>query len=136
ALAWGIPALFITTILRSFFDALGLTRVTMAITLSSLPINVLLNYLLIFGAAGLPRLGGVGAGYASAITYWLMAAASIAIAHRRRPFRDYRVFNGPFSLALPAWREHLRVGVPIGLTIAAEVGIFSMVAILISRFGT
>ena len=55
-LSFGIVPLFVYSVLRSFIDALGHTRVTMIITLSSLPINVLFNYLLIFGKFGFPEL--------------------------------------------------------------------------------
>ena len=44
----------------------------MSIILLSAPINDFLNYLLIYGNWGFPELGGVGAGYAAAITYWLV----------------------------------------------------------------
>lgn len=60
-IAIGIIPLFTYTVLRGFIDALGKTRTTMIITLLSLPINVILNYLLIFGNFGFPKLGGVGA---------------------------------------------------------------------------
>ncbi len=58
----------------------------MAITLASAPVNVLLNYALIFGKGGLPALGGVGAGYASALTYWIVFAIGLYIAVRHEPF--------------------------------------------------
>ena len=77
ALAFGIMPLFGYTVLRSFMDALGQTRVTMLITLVSLPVNILLNYLLIFGRWGFPQLGGVGAGVATACTYWLIFLISL-----------------------------------------------------------
>ena len=78
-----------------FFDALGLTRVTMAVTLVSFPINVLLNYVMIFGKWGFPAMGGVGAGYASALTYWIVLAIGVAIAVRKRPFSDYKSLSRP-----------------------------------------
>ena len=65
-IAIGIIPLFTYTVLRGFIDALGKTRTTMIITLLSLPINVVLNYVLIFGHFGFPKLGGVGAAIASA----------------------------------------------------------------------
>ena len=54
ALSIGIFPLFIYTVLRNFIDALGQTRTSMFITLLGLPINVTLNYLLIFGKLGFP----------------------------------------------------------------------------------
>jgi len=86
AMSIGLIPLFIYTTLRSYIDALGATRVTMVISLLSTPINILFNYLLIFGKFGFPELGGVGAGLASAITYWLILAIAVWIIHTRNPF--------------------------------------------------
>jgi len=82
ALSFGIIPLFIYNVLRSFIDALGLTRISMFITLISLPLNIIFNYILIFGKLGFPALGGIGAGVASALTYWLIAIISVVIIHK------------------------------------------------------
>ena len=78
ALSFGIIPLFIYTVLRNFIDALGQTRTSMLITILGLPINVALNYVLIFGKLGFPHLGGVGSGYATAVTYWCILIISIS----------------------------------------------------------
>lgn len=87
-LSLGIFPLFVYTVLRSFIDSLGKTRVTMMITLCSLPINFVLNYVFIFGKFGMPALGGVGAGLASALTYWCICIISFIIIRKRRRFLD------------------------------------------------
>ncbi|MCW2276853.1 MATE family efflux transporter [Heliophilum fasciatum] len=134
-IAWGIPPLFVYTVLRAFFDGLGQTRITLLITLGSLPINVLLNYLLIFGHGGFPRLGGAGAGYATAVTYGCMAVIAVAMA-RRGFFASYGVARRFYPLSLPAWREQLRIGLPIGGAIFIETSIFAAISLLMSRFDT
>lgn len=135
-LAFGVLPLFIHTVMRSFMDALGQTRATMAITLLSFPINVFFNYVLIFGKWGFPEMGGVGAGYASAITYWIIAGVAAAVVIRVQPFAAYRVFGRWQRPDVAAWLEQLRIGVPIGFSIFFEVGIFAGVALLMSQFGT
>jgi len=136
ALAFGIPALFIYQVLRSFIDALGRTRVTMMIALLSLPINVLLNYVLIFGKFGFPALGGVGAGVASAITYWCLAIIALTLILRRESFRSYQVLKRLFGVSFKEWKEQLTIGLPIGFAIFVETGIFAVVALLMSNFNT
>lgn len=136
ALSIGIIPLFIYTVLRSFMDAIGETKITMWITLISLPINALLNYLLIFGKFGFPELGGVGAGYATAITYWCILLISIWIIHKRMPFSQYNVFSRLYTISLKKWRELLVIGVPIGLAIFFETSIFSAVTLLMSEYDT
>lgn len=136
AISIGFLPLFLAAVLRNFIDSLGYTRVTMMITLCAVPLNVLLNYLLIFGQFGFPRLGGVGAGYASAITYWVMFFIAATVVHCKQPFKQYRIFGRLFPVSLQAWSELLKVGAPIGIAIFCEVSIFAAVALLIADFGT
>jgi len=136
ALAFGIPALFLYQVLRSFIDALGKTRVTMLIALLSLPINVLLNYVLIFGKFGFPALGGVGAGVASAITYWCLAFIALTLILRQESFTTYHVFERFFGVSIKEWKEQLTIGLPIGFAIFVETSIFAVVALLMSNFNT
>jgi MATE family multidrug resistance protein len=136
ALSLGMIPLFIYAVLRSFMDALGQTRVTMFITLTSLPINALFNYLFIFGEFGFPRLGGVGAGYASAITYWCIFGFACWITYRKSPFSDYRIFRKFHRISLSKWKEILLIGVPIGFSIFFETSIFAAVTLLMSGYDT
>ncbi|MGE6203546.1 MATE family efflux transporter [Guptibacillus hwajinpoensis] len=135
-LSFGIIPLFIYSVLRSFFDALGETRTTMLVTLTSLPINVFFNYVLIFGKWGFPQLGGVGAGYASAITYWFILLIALLVVIRVRPFRAYRIFKRFYPISFSTWKEQLKIGVPIGFSIFFEVSIFAAVTLLMSTYTT
>ncbi|MGM7635274.1 MATE family efflux transporter [Bacillus sp. Hm123] len=136
ALAFGIIPVFVFTVLRCFIDALGKTRTSMLITLIALPLNVLFNYVLIFGKWGFPAFGGVGAGYASALTYWIIAFIAAWIIHRERPFSDYKIFHSFPAISFPKWKEILLIGVPIGLSIFFETSIFSAVTLLMSEYST
>lgn len=135
-LSYGIIPLFIYSVLRSFIDALGETRTTMLITLTSLPINVFFNYVLIFGKFGFPELGGVGAGYASAITYWFILFISLIVVLKVSPFRAYAIFKKLHGISLSDWKEQLKIGVPIGFSIFFEVSIFAAVTLLMSTYTT
>ena len=89
----GLVPLFAFNLLRSFVDALGLTKISMGIILMTLPVNVIFNYVFIFGKFGAPELGGVGAGVASALTYWFSFFVLILTIHRQRPLRKYRILT-------------------------------------------
>ncbi|MBO0999811.1 MATE family efflux transporter [Bacillus sp. SD075] len=136
ALSIGIIPLFIYNALRAFIDALGQTRISMIITLCALPVNVLFNYLLIYGKFGFPELGGVGSGYATAITYWLIALVAILVVAKINPFSTYKVFSEFFPVSWKEWRALLLIGVPIGLAIFFETSIFSAVTLLMSKYDT
>jgi MATE family multidrug resistance protein len=99
------------------------------------PTNAGLNWLLIFGHLGLPQLGLVGAGYASAINQWLMLiglAAAFAALPRDDPARRLR---GRLPAVLNDIRRILRLGLPIGGHQAMEIGVFVTSAGLMGLFG-
>ncbi len=131
----GVVPFFLITPLRSLIDTLGYTQLTMKLYLLALPINACLNYVLIFGKLGLPRLGGVGAGVATGLTFWLLLAMFAVVVLRLEPFRGYNVLG----LVRPTrhWLgEYLRIGVPMGISIFMETSIFGVVALFVAKFGT
>ena len=136
ALSTGIIPLFLYSALRYFIDALGQTRISMFITLLALPINVLFNYMLIYGKFGFPALGGVGAGYATSITYWVILAIAIFVIMKVHPFREYNVFRTMVPYSFKENLNILKIGVPIGLSIFFETSIFSAVTLLMSKYDT
>lgn len=123
-LSIGIVPLFMANVLRYFFDAQGLTKITMVILLLAIPFNVLLNYLLIFGKFGFPRLGGIGAGYTTGFTYWIIFFVSVWITFKLDAIRSYRLFTKWFAPSWKAWKEQLAIGVPMGLSIFLKPAFF------------
>ncbi len=135
-LGFGVIPLVIYTVLRCFIDALGHTRVTMVITLASLPINVIFNYVFIFGKFGFPRLGGIGTGYATAITYWVILGFALFVVIKLRPFRPFQLFRSLYPAHLKSWKEILKIGIPIGFAMFFETSIFAAVTLLMSEYNT
>lgn len=134
-LGLGVVPFFLITPLRSLVDTLGYTQLTMKIYLLALPVNACLNYVLIFGKLGLPRLGGIGAGWATGITFWLLLVMFAVVVTRLEPFRAYHVL-GWIKPQAKLVREYLRIGVPMGIAIFMETSIFGVVALFIAKFGT
>ena len=135
-LSTGIIPLFIFNTLRCFMDSLGQTRTSMIIILIALPINIFLNYIFIFGKFGFPTMGGIGAGIATALTYWIICIIAVVILMYLKPFRNYQVFSTWEKLKVSDWFEQLRIGIPIGFAIFFETSIFSAVTLLISEYNT
>lgn len=136
ALSLGVVPLFVYNALRAYIDALGSTRISMVISLLSAPINVFFNYLLIFGNWGFPELGGAGAGYASAITYWIVLFIAIWIIHSIQPFKEYGIFKDWARVSAARFKEISLIGIPIGISLFAETSIFSAVTLMMSTYGT
>ncbi|RDY70257.1 MATE family efflux transporter [Halobacillus trueperi] len=132
----GIVPLFVFNILRSFVDALGQTKVSMAVILMTLPINILFNYMFIFGRLGAPELGGIGAGVASALTYWVSLVIIVTIIHKLRPLKTYKIFQSWISPEWKEWWAQLKIGIPIGFAIFFETSIFAAVTFFMTAYDT
>lgn len=134
AIAWGLlPALWLTA-LRGFLEGLSDTRPIMIISFAGLGLNIIANNILMFGGFGFPALGLVGTGYASTFVFFVMfAMVALYIFFR---FRAYRVFTGLRVPDFGMFRELLGVGVPIGLTLGFEGGMFSAMTFLMGLLGT
>ncbi len=134
AVSWGIPAICAYLALRFVSEGIGYTRPMMFIQLSGLIINAFLNYVFMFGKLGVPAMGAVGAGWATATVMWinLFMLVFYILTHHR-----YTVIWQSVKCKMD-WsrtREMLRLGLPIALTLVSEVGMFSAVALLMGSLG-
>lgn len=136
AIGVGVLPFFLSTALRALVDTSGYTGITMKIYLLALPVNAFLNYCLIFGKFGAPALGGIGAGLATGITYWLEFFIFVWVVHKLPAFAPLRIFTNKFKFDMAQLRENLSLGVPMGMAIFMEASIFGVIAIFIAKFGT
>lgn len=134
AMVFGLPAFAAYQALRFFNEGFARTRPAMVFALTGLAANVVLNYALIFGTWGLPRLGVVGCGYATAVVFWLQMIGLGLYTLRTRHYRALELWRvvGP---RLSQMRELTVIGVPIGVAIFVEASLFSGVALLVGRLG-
>lgn len=134
AIVWGLPAFYGFVALRSFAESVGKPVPVTVVALLGIGVNVFWNDALIHGRYGLPELGAVGVGYASAITTWTMLALLVLAFAAVPALRRYGVLHaeGPDRAVLTSL---LRVGVPIGGTLFVEAGLFGATALLVGRLG-
>jgi len=126
-----VPMLLFMT-LKQFADGLEYTRTAMVISLAGLPLNVFLNWLLIFGNWGFPRMELIGAGWATLITRTLMFLVLGLIILRHVTFRRYvAVRKKQWKVNRQTIGELLHIGVPSSLQIGMESGAFAVSGILI-----
>jgi MATE family multidrug resistance protein len=131
----GLLFILLFNVLRSYATALERTRTVLVVTLLAIPLNALINYGLIFGAFGLPRLEVLGAGLGSAITSLAMALALLWVTLRHLPFRRHHILGRFWRPDWPTFRAIHRIGIPIGLFILLEVGIFAGSAQILGFIG-
>lgn len=135
ALAWGMPGVCLYQGLRFTSEGIGHTRPMLAIACGGLLINIVLDYVLMYGKLGLPALGARGCGYATATTQWLMCLALLIYMHRRSLFQPLEIFT---RFEWPQWQpqtELLRLGVPIGIGIFMESSLFAGVGLMMGTLG-
>ncbi len=134
AVAWGIPPVVLYVALRHVSEGLGQTRPPMIIAASVLPLNAALNYALIYGEFGLPELGGVGCGWATAVVFWVELLMMLFV--MRLPyFRETGLlayFEGPKAKTISSI---VKIGTPIGFAVFLEMALFSVIGLLIARIG-
>ncbi len=120
---------------RSAFAALERPRPTLIAGIVAAAFNALANYALIFGKLGMPALGIIGSGLATTLSQTLILAILIAFSLIDPRMRRLRLFALPW---LPAWGDLAalwRLGLPIGGTIMAEVGVFSAASLVMGLIG-
>lgn len=89
-----------------------------------------------FRTMGYPRIRGVGAGYATSITYCCLLLCAFLLVRFRKPFSTYNILKKFHPISLSIWKQLILIGTPIGLAIFFETSIFSAVTLLMSQFGT
>ncbi|MFD2646646.1 MATE family efflux transporter [Devosia albogilva] len=130
-----LPALGVIA-LRSLLSSFDATRVILVITVGGVIANAIGNYLLMFGPFGLPRLELRGAAIATVCTNIIMFGLFLTFVLRHRRFRRFHILLRFWKPDWPRFREIFRIGTPIGLTVLAEVGLFTAAALLMGRLGT
>lgn len=122
--------------MRSFLSALGATRIILFITVAGVAVNALFNYGLMFGNFGFPRLELRGAAISTVIVNMFMFLALIAYAISHKRYKRFNILARFWKPDWPRFRQIFRIGLPIGLTIMAEVGLFSVASLMMGWLGT
>lgn len=127
------PGLMIGMTVASFFRGIGDTKTPMKIGITVNLLNIILNYGLIYGNFGLPRLEVQGSAIGSAIAGFTGGLIYLAL--------FFRKYLTPFANRIPVWPKRkdferiVRVGAPIGLQRFLDIGSFVIFSAFIGRLG-
>jgi MATE family multidrug resistance protein len=136
AIVWGyLPFLWFMA-LRSFVEGLSRPLPVTVIASAGVALNIAANYTLMYGAFGLPAMGLVGTGWASTMVYWYLLLALALFVSRDSTLRGYRVFRKIGRPDPRYFRELVRIGWPIGVSLGVESGLFMATALMIGLIGT
>ncbi|MGD8162860.1 MATE family efflux transporter [Pantoea sp. FN0307] len=135
ALLWGAPGYLFFQVARNQCEGLSKTKPGMVMGFIGLLVNIPVNYVFIYGHLGMPALGGVGCGVATASVYWVMFIIMRLWVRRARSMRDITL---PGYFSAPDWTilsRLTRLGLPVALALFFEVTLFAVVALLVSPLG-
>ena len=135
ALLWGAPGYLFFQVARNQCEGLSKTKPGMVMGFIGLLVNIPVNYIFIYGHFGMPALGGVGCGVATASVYWVMFILMKIWVGRAGSMRDIKLAT---RFDAPDWKVLYRLsslGLPVALALFFEVTLFAVVALLVSPLG-
>jgi MATE family multidrug resistance protein len=135
-LCWGVPAAYFYHALKQMSEGVGRTVPIMVVMAVALPLNVTLNYAFLFGRLGAPAMGAAGCGLGNGIAFWLMFGMLALYTARSPRYRHFRIWR---AMTLPDFSAIARLvvlGLPIGLSLFLQSGLFTTVALMMAAMGT
>ncbi|MDQ7081348.1 MAG: MATE family efflux transporter [Paracoccaceae bacterium] len=133
---WGMIPMMLVMVLKSMLSALERPNWVLWGTIIGALANALFDWVLIFGHWGAPELGVRGAAIASVGTSSIVFLVLAAYTTMQRDLSRFTIFSRLWRPDWPAFAEVFRLGWPIGLTMLAEVGLFSTSALMMGWLGT
>jgi len=135
AYMWCTAPWLLFQLLRNFVAALERPRIVLWLSIAGIAVNALLSWALIFGHFGLPALGLIGGGLGSTLTWLAMCAALVAVVLTEKRFRRFHIFGRFWRFDGQRTMAMVRLGWPIGVTMALEMGVFALAAYFMGWIG-
>ena len=129
-----VPA-YIYMVLRHYISAHKRPMPPVIVTTIGVVVNIILNWIFIHGHFGAPELGLAGIGAATSITFTMMSGMLGLYIHTQKPFSYTRPFARFFRFDRAVTKQILIVGLPIGVMLFAETGMFIVAGLYIGLYG-
>lgn len=130
----GYPLVGVFFVLRNVIEAHSISRPVMVWGLAALGLNLPLDLAFVYGWGPLPEMGAAGCGLATSLIHALLGLGLLATLRLHPATRRLPLAAGAESPS--GAREMLRQGLPIGLALVAETGLFALGGLLMARYGT
>ena len=134
-LVLSIMPLMIFLAVKQFLEGIGNTKIAMWISLAGNVVNIVLNYIFIFGEWGAEEMGAEGAGLATLLARIGQMVAIVVVFFAWRRLRIYRTFFSRNALKISSIASLLRIGCPISFQMVLESAAFILTSILALSFG-
>ena len=122
--------------MKQFLDGIGQTKVAMWAMIGGNIVNILGNWVLIYGVAGFPELGLLGAGISTLASRILMALAMVGMVVTCRKFRTYSYDIVHSCVNRKDFKEMNRLGWPVALQLGMESAAFTLSCVMVGWLGT
>jgi MATE family, multidrug efflux pump len=133
-LMWGSPIALVKICLASYFTGIGRTKVVMVAETLGVALNIPLSYVLIFGKAGMPEIGIVGAGVGTIIST-LFTICLFAYFYFHRSHRLQFNVAESFVIDRGIIKRHLRLGLPSGIEMFLNIAAFNLFLLMFQSYG-
>ncbi|HHX90549.1 MAG TPA: MATE family efflux transporter [Paracoccus sp.] len=133
---FGLGPALLVMVLKAYLAALGRTQVVLWVTVAAVFVNIVLNWVFIFGNLGVPSLGARGAAISSVTVQVFTLVVILAYAARLPELRRYALLARFWRPDWVAMRRVNALGMPIGLAMMAESGLFAASALMMGWLGT
>lgn len=133
--ALSIIPLMIFGSFKQFMEGVGNTKVAMFITLGTNVLNIIGNYLLIYGKLGLPEMGAAGAGLSTMLSRIAMPLIFIVYLYNKDSYKRYFAFFNKQNFSKIRTAMLSRMGGPIAAQMFMETMAFSITSIMMGWFG-
>ena len=134
-LSYGLPGHLLFACCIMFMEGIKRPELGYKVAIAANIVNVIINYALIFGNWGMPELGAEGSAWASTGVRWSMAIMAFAYLWYAPSLKKYKL-RLPYKGSWREWREQRSIGYASAVSLAAEVGAFSALAIFAGWLGT
>ena len=131
-----LPFVLLFQAFRQFMDGVGNTKYAMIVTVIGNALNILLNWILIFGKCGAPHMGLEGAAYATLISRILMCVAFIILVMNKQPFSHYFKDFGWNKFSRQELLCLTKISTPIGLQMFLETFGMNVAVMFVGMCGT
>ena len=134
-MAYSLPAIMLYGSFRQFLEGIGNTVTPMVLALVTNVVNIVLNWIFIYGNCGCEAMGVYGAGLATLIARWMLPVLAILYFIIKPKYRDYlKLFSRGVNYLKDSWRL-LSIGVPLAGQMLLEGSAFIVTSIMMGWFG-
>ncbi|MBB4955315.1 MATE family multidrug resistance protein [Agrobacterium vitis] len=131
-----LPAALMFAVMRALVSAIGRAQIVLYITIATLLLNAGLAYCVVLGHFGVPAFGILGAAWVAVTVNFFAMVVMAAYLHFNSMTRKYELFVRFWRPDWDALRDVIHLGLPIGVTVLAEAGLFTAASLLMGRIGT